>query len=112
MAKGRRGTVERTESGEIMPGWGLLVERNLGLGGRRRVWSAGVMDHVDGTREETLEALRQRAEGYEPVHPAGPKRRRLYRERDGFVLVLDGARRVMRAGAVGPTSPRRPPGPW
>lgn len=67
-----------------MPGWGLLVERNLGLDGRRRVWSAGVMGHVDGTREETLEALRQRAEGYEPEHPAGPKRRRLYRERDGF----------------------------
>ncbi|MFD6797108.1 hypothetical protein [Streptomyces cyaneofuscatus] len=74
-----------------MPRWGLLVEQNLGLGGQRRVWSAGVMDHVDGTREEALEALRQRAEVYEPLHPASPKRRRLYRERDGFVLVLDGA---------------------
>uniref|UniRef100_UPI00068E2D11 hypothetical protein n=1 Tax=Streptomyces sp. NRRL WC-3725 TaxID=1463933 RepID=UPI00068E2D11 len=50
-----------------------------------------VMDHVDGTREEALEALRQRAEVYKPLHPASPKRRRLYRERDGFVLVLDGA---------------------
>ncbi|MET9925936.1 MULTISPECIES: hypothetical protein [unclassified Streptomyces] len=74
-----------------MPRWGLLVEQNLGLGGQRRVWSSGVMDHVDGTREETLEVLRQRAEAYRPVHPASPKRRRLYRERDGFVLVLDGA---------------------
>lgn len=74
-----------------MPRWGLLVEQNLGLGGQRRVWSAGVMDHVDGTREEALEALRQRAEVYKPLHPASPKRRRLYRERDGFVLVLDGA---------------------
>ncbi|MYR98359.1 MULTISPECIES: hypothetical protein [unclassified Streptomyces] len=74
-----------------MPRWGLLVEQNLGLGGQRRVWSADVLDHVDGTREEALEALRQRAEEYRPVHPASPKRRRLYRERDGFVLVLDGA---------------------
>ncbi|XMN10919.1 hypothetical protein ACK8N7_35335 [Streptomyces griseobrunneus] len=73
-----------------MPGWGLLVEQNLGFGGQRRVWSAGVMDHVDGTREEALEVQRQRAEAYRPVHPTGPERRRLYRERDGFVLVLDG----------------------
>lgn len=74
-----------------MPRWGLLVEQNLGLGGQRRVWSAGVMEHVDGTREEALAVLRQRAETYRPVHPASPKRRRLYRESDGFVLVLDGA---------------------
>ncbi|MDX2401931.1 hypothetical protein NJO91_02165 [Streptomyces microflavus] len=74
-----------------MPRWGLLVEQNLGFGGQRRVWSAGVMEHVDGTREEALEVLRQRAEAYRPVHPTSPKRRRLYRESDGFVLVLDGA---------------------
>ncbi|MEU0157337.1 hypothetical protein ABZ154_00415 [Streptomyces sp. NPDC006261] len=74
-----------------MPRWGLLVEQNVGLGGQRRVWSSGVMDQVDGTREEALEVLRQRAQAYKPVHPASPKRRRLYRERDGFVLVLDGA---------------------
>ncbi|WP_329345541.1 hypothetical protein [Streptomyces microflavus] len=74
-----------------MPRWGLLVEQNLGFGGQRRVWSAGVMEHVDGTREEALEVLRQRAETYRPVHPTSPKRRRLYRESDGFVLVLDGA---------------------
>lgn len=74
-----------------MPRWGLLVEQNIGFGGQRRVWSGGVVDHVDGTREEALEVLRQRAEKYRPVHPTSPKRRRLYRERDGFVLVLDGA---------------------
>ncbi|MFE2294137.1 hypothetical protein [Streptomyces sp. NPDC059452] len=74
-----------------MPRWGLLVEQNLGFGGQRRVWSGSVLDHVDGTREEALEVLRQRAETYRPVHPTSPKRRRLYREQDGFVLVLDGA---------------------
>ncbi|MFI1224903.1 MULTISPECIES: hypothetical protein [unclassified Streptomyces] len=74
-----------------MPRWGLLVEQNLGFGGQRRVWSAGVLDHVDGTREEALQALRERAEAFVPVHPHHARRRRLYREHDGFLLVLDGS---------------------
>ncbi|MEI7032198.1 hypothetical protein [Streptomyces pratensis] len=74
-----------------MPRWGLLVEQNLGYGGQRRVWSAEVLTHVAGTREEALTALRKIAEGFRPIHPSSPKRRRLYRERDGFLLVLDGA---------------------
>ncbi|MEK8142019.1 hypothetical protein NKH18_03370 [Streptomyces sp. M10(2022)] len=73
-----------------MPKWGLMVEQNLGYGRQQRMWSAGVMDHVDGTREEALAALRQRAERFVPVHPANPKRRALYRSDDGFLLVIDG----------------------
>ncbi|WP_203184342.1 hypothetical protein [Streptomyces pratensis] len=73
-----------------MPRWGLVVEQNLGYGRQGRVWSVGVMDHVEGTREEALAALRVRAERFEPVHPANPKRRRLYREADGFLLVVEG----------------------
>lgn len=74
-----------------MPRWGLVVEQNLGFGGQRRVWSADVLDHVDGTREEALEALRVRAETFVPTHPYSPRRRRIYREQDGFLLVLDGS---------------------
>ncbi|NEB39315.1 hypothetical protein [Streptomyces sp. SID14515] len=74
-----------------MPRWGLIVEQNLGFGGQRRVWSADVLGHVDGTREEALEALRVRAETYAPTHPFSPRRRRIYREQDGFLLVLDGS---------------------
>lgn len=74
-----------------MPRWGLVVEQNLGFGRQHRVWSAEVIAQVDGTREEALVALRQRAENFEPVHPASPKRRALYRSQDGFLLVLSGA---------------------
>lgn len=73
-----------------MPRWGLVVEQNLGFGRQGRMWSVGVMDHVEGTREDALKALRVRAECFEPVHPANPKRRTLYREADGFLLVLEG----------------------
>ncbi|OKJ93497.1 hypothetical protein AMK26_33965 [Streptomyces sp. CB03234] len=74
-----------------MPTWGLLVEQNTGHGSQRRMWSAGVMGHVDGSREEAMAALRRRAETYQPVHPSRPRRRRLYRCDDGFLLVLEGA---------------------
>ncbi|MGW1316487.1 hypothetical protein [Streptomyces sp. NPDC002426] len=73
-----------------MSTWGLVVEQNLGYGRKGRMWSIGVMDHVEGTREEALAALRLRAERFEPVHPANPKSRKLYREADGFLLVVEG----------------------
>ncbi|MCX4553871.1 hypothetical protein OG204_31775 [Streptomyces sp. NBC_01387] len=74
-----------------MPRWGLIVEQNIGFGSKNRMWSVGVMGQVEGTREEALAELRQRAERFEPVHPNTPKRRRLYRDGDGFLMVLDGA---------------------
>ncbi|MFD9289509.1 hypothetical protein ACFWBV_14720 [Streptomyces sp. NPDC060030] len=73
-----------------MPRWGLVVEQNLGYGRQGRMWSVGVLDHVEGTREEALAALRIRAERFEPVHPANPKNRALYREANGFLLVVEG----------------------
>ncbi len=91
--QGAGGTAPRVTSDQ----WGDHVQMGTARGAEprvrreRRVWSAGVMEHVDGTREEALEVLRQRAEAYRPVHPTSPKRRRLYRESDGFVLVLDGS---------------------
>ncbi|MFJ8884659.1 hypothetical protein ACIRJR_14810 [Streptomyces sp. NPDC102402] len=73
-----------------MPRWGLVVEQNLGFGRQGRMWSVSVLDHVEGTREEALAVLRTRAERFEPVHPTSPRRRMLYREADGFLLVVDG----------------------
>ncbi|WP_443065844.1 hypothetical protein [Streptomyces sp. NBC_00503] len=58
--------------------------------GRDHRWSVGVIGHVEGTREDALAALRARAQTYEPAHPYNVKRRVLYQERDGFLLVLDG----------------------
>lgn len=73
-----------------MPRWGLVVEQNLGYGRQGRMWSVGVIGHVEGSREEALAALRVRAERFEPVHPSNPKSRALYREADGFLLVVEG----------------------
>ncbi|WP_328723398.1 hypothetical protein OHT52_30450 [Streptomyces sp. NBC_00247] len=71
--------------------WGLIVEQNLGLGGRHRVWSPEVLGQLEGTRDEALAALRVRAEAFRPMHPGSPRRRVLYRHGDGFLLVLTGA---------------------
>ncbi|MFE4694812.1 hypothetical protein ACFRH6_32755 [Streptomyces sp. NPDC056749] len=73
-----------------MPRWGLVVEQNLGYGRQGRMWSVGVIDHVEGSRDEALAALRVRAERFEPVHPANPKSRRLYQQADGYLLVVEG----------------------
>ncbi|MFJ9344391.1 hypothetical protein ACIRP0_34705 [Streptomyces sp. NPDC101733] len=71
--------------------WGLILEQNIGAGRGNRMWSVGVMGHVDGTREEALAALRERAESFEPVHPYTVRRRRLYEEEGGFLVVLEGS---------------------
>ncbi|MEU0298091.1 hypothetical protein ABZ252_01210 [Streptomyces sp. NPDC006175] len=73
-----------------MSRWGLVVEQNLGFGRQGRMWSVDVMDHVEGTREDALRALKARAERFEPVHPTTRKRRTLYREAEGFLLVVEG----------------------
>ncbi|MFJ3922700.1 hypothetical protein [Streptomyces sp. NPDC090022] len=70
-----------------MARWGLIVEQNVGY--ERRMWQARVVGHVDGTREEALAELRRRAECFDPERPGRVVRRRLYRDRDGFLLVLE-----------------------
>ncbi|MFJ8858051.1 hypothetical protein ACIRD8_06395 [Streptomyces sp. NPDC102451] len=75
-----------------MTRWGLVVEENRGYGRQAWTWSVEVVGHVEGTREEALAALRLRAERFEPFHPAEPRRRELYREPDGFLLVVHGRR--------------------
>ncbi|THA81168.1 hypothetical protein [Streptomyces sp. A0592] len=73
-----------------MTTWGLVVEATVGLGERKRT-EAYVLTHVEGSREEALEELERRAREYSPEHPRSPKRRRLLRSSDGFLLVIDGA---------------------
>ncbi|MEV0410257.1 hypothetical protein AB0I68_05435 [Streptomyces sp. NPDC050448] len=74
-----------------MTRWGLLVEQNLGSGRTHRVWSVGMMGHVEGTREEALAELRRRVETFEPMHPHKVRRRAVYRTGDGFLMVLEGS---------------------
>ncbi|MEW1873390.1 hypothetical protein AB0420_35875 [Streptomyces caelestis] len=70
--------------------WGLVVETTVGAADRKRT-EAHVVGHVEGTREEALAELERRARGHVPTHPLNPKRRRLLRSGDGFLLVVDGA---------------------
>ncbi|MYX39858.1 hypothetical protein GTW59_01900 [Streptomyces sp. SID89] len=70
--------------------WGLVVETTVGAGDRKHT-EAQVVAHVVGSRREALAELERRARVYEPTHPLSPKRRRLLRTSDGFLLVVDGA---------------------
>ncbi|MER7468748.1 hypothetical protein [Streptomyces sp. NPDC097981] len=73
-----------------MATWGLILETTVGLGERKHT-EAYVMAHVEGGREVALAELERRARAYTPEHPRSPKRRRLFRDGDGFLLVVDGA---------------------
>ncbi|MFF9350820.1 hypothetical protein [Streptomyces sp. NPDC014734] len=73
-----------------MTTWGLVMETTVGSAERKHT-EAYVLAHVDGTREEALLELERRARNHTPDHPWSPKRRRLFRKDDGFLLVLDGA---------------------
>ncbi|MFF2780044.1 hypothetical protein ACFVU3_34710 [Streptomyces sp. NPDC058052] len=73
-----------------VPTWGLVMEMTVGLGERKHT-EAYVVAHVTGSREEALAELERRARSHEPAHPRSPRRRRLLRQADGFLLVVDGA---------------------
>ncbi|MDX3528793.1 hypothetical protein P1P75_20790 [Streptomyces sp. ID05-39B] len=73
-----------------MATWGLVIETTVGIGERKHA-EAYVLAQLEGTRDEALVELEQRARHHSPEHPRSPKRRRLFRESDGFLLVIDGA---------------------
>ncbi|MET9416331.1 hypothetical protein ABZY03_19520 [Streptomyces klenkii] len=73
-----------------MATWGLIVESTVGGGDRKHVESY-VLAHVEGERDAALEELERRARDHVPQHPWNPKRRRLFRHGDGFLLVVDGS---------------------
>ncbi|MGH4033916.1 hypothetical protein ACQB60_33855 [Actinomycetota bacterium Odt1-20B] len=72
-----------------MAKWGLVVETTTGSG-ERKYPTGFVIGHVEGTREDALAELERHALVYQPEHPRSPKRRRLYRHGDGFLLLIDG----------------------
>lgn len=73
-----------------MATWGLIVETTVGSSEGKHV-EASVVAHVEGAREDALAELERRARVFRPEHPRNPKRRRLFRIGDGFLLVVDGA---------------------
>ncbi|MET7662507.1 hypothetical protein ABZT45_48675 [Streptomyces sp. NPDC005356] len=73
-----------------MATWGLIVEMTVGTGERKHM-EASVLAHVEGSREEALAELGEWIGRYTPEHPRSPKRSRIFRTADGFLLVVDGA---------------------
>ncbi|MGW1025298.1 hypothetical protein ACWD4J_16605 [Streptomyces sp. NPDC002577] len=72
--------------------WGLIVEETVGMGDSK-TYSAEVLEHFTGTREEALSRLEARARSYAARHPANPVSTRLYRTSEGFLLVNEGSMR-------------------
>ncbi len=70
--------------------WALVVETTQGIGQRKHT-VARVLGHVEGSLEEALAELERQARGYVPEHPGSPRRRRLLRTADGFLLVVEGS---------------------
>ncbi|BFO20910.1 hypothetical protein SHKM778_72980 [Streptomyces sp. KM77-8] len=70
--------------------WGLVVETTVGSAERKHT-EAQVVAHIEGTREEAVAELERRARAYVPTHPLSHRRRRLLRDGDGFLLLVDGA---------------------
>ncbi|WP_256987994.1 hypothetical protein [Streptomyces sp. BR123] len=73
-----------------METWGLVLETTVGAGERKHI-EAFVMAQVEGDKKAALAELERRARAYCPEHPRSPKRRRLFRHGDGFLLVVNGA---------------------
>lgn len=78
------------EGAESLTTWGLVIETTVSAGDRKHI-EAYVLAHFIGSRAEALAELERRARGYDPEHPRSPRRRRLLRDGDGFLLVVDGA---------------------
>ncbi|WP_371677803.1 hypothetical protein [Streptomyces sp. NBC_01276] len=96
-----------------MATWGLLLERNIGER-QGLTWSVGVMEHVEGTREEALALLRERVDGFDPGLFQAVRRRVVYREGDGFLVIVEvrfGWHRHYRFRAVEVVSDSAPPPP-
>ncbi|MEN8652297.1 hypothetical protein ABCR94_17250 [Streptomyces sp. 21So2-11] len=68
--------------------WGLLLDKPAGRGDSKPLELLGT---VDGTRESAEAQLRELVRRYRPSHPMRPKRTRIYRTVDGWMLIGDGA---------------------
>ncbi|WP_274563060.1 hypothetical protein [Streptomyces spiramyceticus] len=71
-----------------MARWGLLLDKPARHG---EYIPLELLATVDGTREDAEAHLRELVRLYRPKHPMQPKRTRIYRTVDGWVLIGDGA---------------------
>ncbi|MFD4910799.1 hypothetical protein [Kitasatospora purpeofusca] len=72
--------------------WAVVVEETEGIGDDR-IWGSKVLAEVTGTREEAVAELRRLVPTYTPQHPFNARRRRLLRNGDSYLLILQGSMR-------------------
>ncbi|QPP06195.1 hypothetical protein G4Z16_07080 [Streptomyces bathyalis] len=72
-----------------MPRWGLIVEETGGFRDRR--WEAFLLGEFDGTREDALAKLLERAKAFKPEHPRIVRRQTIYAIADGYLVMSKGA---------------------
>ncbi len=77
------------DEGARVPTWGLIVEETGGLRDRR--WEAFPLGDFEGTREEAMARLLERAKTHRPEHPRIAKRRTIYETIDGYIVFVKGA---------------------
>lgn len=71
-----------------MPSYGLIV---MGPMGANPLDQVELLETVDGTRGQAEARMRQLIGGYHPRHPVLPRRTRVFRTGDDWLMVLDGA---------------------
>ncbi|GAA2092148.1 hypothetical protein GCM10009801_58560 [Streptomyces albiaxialis] len=71
-----------------MPRWGVIVVEDGGQG-----WSTAnvLAEYEAATRAEAEELAKPYIRAYTPRHPMTPKRNRLYRTADGWLLLGEGS---------------------
>ncbi|MFB6893190.1 hypothetical protein ACFCX4_28190 [Kitasatospora sp. NPDC056327] len=72
--------------------WAVVVQETEGMGDNR-LWGAEVLAEVEGGREEALAELRRIVPAYSPKHPFNARRRRLLRDGDRYLLIVQGSMR-------------------
>lgn len=72
----------------MLPRWGLFVEPPVG---KDDIDTLELLAEVEGSREEALEHLRNWVVQYKPKYPMRPRRQRLYRMDDGWLVINEGS---------------------
>lgn len=75
-----------------MPHWGLIVEQNIRGDGspQDKRWIGYQLDSVEGTWEQAMQQLLEHVWHFRTRNPTNPRRRRVYREPNGFLLLVAG----------------------
>ncbi|MFC5662171.1 hypothetical protein ACFP3U_04145 [Kitasatospora misakiensis] len=75
-----------------MARWAVVVQETEGVGDDR-IWGTKVLAEIEGGREDAVAELKRIVPTYTPQHPFNARRRRLLRDGDSYLLILQGSMR-------------------